>query len=60
MSECNYYLNKLIDNEITDNELVISNKFKHKSLEERAAAYGGKLGPFEEYDWGDKKDGEFW
>ena len=28
-------------------------EFKHKTLEERAAEFGGKLGPYEETTWGD-------
>ncbi len=27
--------------------------FKHKTLEERAAEFVGKLGPYEEIDWGE-------
>jgi antitoxin MazE len=26
---------------------------EHCTLEERAEKYGGKLGPYEEFDWGD-------
>ena len=28
-------------------------EFKHKTLEERAAEFGRKLGPYEETTWGD-------
>ena len=35
-------------------------KFKHRSLEERARAYGGKLGPYTEFDWGEPKGREVW
>ena len=30
----------------------------HRTLEERAAAFGGKLGPYEEYDWGEPQGRE--
>ncbi len=32
----------------------------HKTLEERAAAYGGKLGPYDEKDWGEPVGKEVW
>ena len=33
-------------------------KFQHRSLEERARDFGGKLGPYTEYDWGEPKGRE--
>lgn len=60
MKECNFHIDEPVDIEVNNNELIIRNTFKHKSLEERAEAYGGKLGPFEEYDWGEPADGEVW
>ena len=35
-------------------------KFKHRTLEERARAYDGKLGPYTEFDWGEPKGREVW
>ena len=33
---------------------------RHRTLEERAEKYGGKLGPYEEYDWGEPVGRERW
>lgn len=36
----------------------IKKEFKHKTLEERTAEFGGKLGPYEEMAWGEEKGRE--
>ncbi len=41
-------------------DVILFQAFKHKTLEERAAAYGGELGPFEECDWGEPVGREVW
>ena len=44
---------------IEDGKIILRKKtFRHRSLEERAAAYGGKLGPYTEYDWGEPEGRE--
>lgn len=44
-----------------DNGRIVIVKFqRHQTLEERAAAYGGKLGPYQEADWGDPVGREMW
>ena len=35
-------------------------KQPHRTLEERAKEYGGKLGPYEEFDWGEPMGRERW
>ena len=32
--------------------IVLTKTFKHKTLEECAAEFSGKLGPYEEFEWG--------
>ena len=39
--------------EIMDNALIIRKDNSRKTLEEYAAAFGGRLGPYEEFDWGE-------
>lgn len=36
-----------------DGNIIITKKFKHRTLKERAAEYGGKLGVYEEPDFGE-------
>ncbi len=33
---------------------------QHRTLEERAKSFGGKLGPYEEFDWGEPVGREKW
>lgn len=46
--------------EIVNGDIVLSKTFKHKTLEERAAEYGGKIGPYEEFEWGEPLGREIW
>jgi len=43
-----------------DGRIVIEKTFVHRTLEERAATFGGKLGPYEEFDWGEPVGREVW
>ena len=47
------HVNDYLEVEIMDGSIVLTKQFRHRTLEERAAAYGGKLEPSEEYDWSD-------
>ena len=46
-------LNEEVDLSIEDNRLIISKPISRKSLEEYARPYGGKLGPYKEFDFGE-------
>ncbi|MCD7954750.1 MAG: AbrB/MazE/SpoVT family DNA-binding domain-containing protein [Lachnospiraceae bacterium] len=54
------YLNEYLDVNVVDGDIVLSKAFRHKTLEERAAEYGGKLGPYEEMLWGEPGGREMW
>lgn len=54
------HVNDLLKIEVKDGDIILSKTFKHKTLEERAAEYGGKIEPYEEYDWGKPQGREFW
>ena len=41
-------------------QIIVQKKFRHRTLEERAQEYGGSLGPYEEFDWGEPLGREFW
>ena len=53
-------LNDLLNIELLDGNIVLKKAYKHKTLEERAKEYGGKLGPYEEFDWGEPVGRERW
>ena len=44
-------INDYLEIELIDGNIVLSKTFRHKTLEERAAAYGGKLANQGEVDW---------
>ena len=53
--------NDLLDISVIDGNIVLKKiENRHKTLEERAKEYGGKLGPYEEYDWGVPVGRERW
>ena len=53
--------NDLLDISVIDGNIVLKTiENRHKTLEERAKEYGGKLGPYEEYDWGEPVGRERW
>lgn len=53
--------NDFLDVELVDGSIVLKKaKKKHRTLEERAQEYGGKLGPYEEFDWGESVGRERW
>ena len=61
LQELNIAVNDTLSMEVRGEQIIIEKvKFKHRSLEERARAYGGKLGPYTEYDWGEPKGREIW
>ena len=52
-------INDKLRMEVKENKIIIEKvDFRHRTLEERAEAYGGKLGPYTEYDWGEPQGRE--
>ncbi len=53
--------NDILEIELQDGNIVLKKaKKEHRTLEERAQEYGGKLGPYEEFDWGEPVGRENW
>ena len=46
--------------EIENGKIILSKSFQHRSLQERAAAYGGNLNLSEEVSWGEPQGNEVW
>ena len=53
-------VNDYLEIEIADGNILLKKQFRHKTLEERRAAYGGLLKLSEELDWGEPQGGEVW
>ncbi|MCI8556947.1 MAG: AbrB/MazE/SpoVT family DNA-binding domain-containing protein [Lachnospiraceae bacterium] len=53
--------NDLLEIELIEGGIVLKKtKKEHRTLEERAKEFGGQLGPYEEFDWGDPEGRERW
>ncbi|MBP3570194.1 MAG: AbrB/MazE/SpoVT family DNA-binding domain-containing protein [Lachnospiraceae bacterium] len=53
-------LNEVLDVTISKGVITLIKPNRHKTLEERAAEYGGKLMLDGEYDWGEPVGREVW
>ena len=61
LQELDIRVNDTLSMEVRGEQIIIEKvKFKQRSLEERARAYGRKLGPYTEFDWGEPKGREVW
>ncbi|MCI5882638.1 MAG: AbrB/MazE/SpoVT family DNA-binding domain-containing protein [Clostridiales bacterium] len=53
-------LNEVLDVTVADGVITLAKSFRHKTLEERAAEFGGKMVLDGEYDWGEPVGREVW
>lgn len=53
-------LNELLDITVSNGVITLSKPFRHKTLEERAAAFDGNLNLDGEFNWGDPMGREAW
>ena len=60
VSECSLETNDTVEMLVSQGRIVIQKPFRHKTLEERTAEYGGTLGPYREFEWGAPEGREIW
>lgn len=53
-------LNEVLDISASNGVITLTKPFRHKTLEERAAEFGGNLMFDGEYDWGEPVGKEVW
>ena len=53
-------LNEILDIKVKNGVIILEKTFKHKTLEERAAEFGGNLNLDGEFDWGEPVGREVW
>ena len=53
-------LNEILDVTVSNGVITLVKPFRHKTLEERAAEFNGKLMLDGEYDWGEPVGREVW
>ena len=60
LKAANIKLDDILDVKISDGMITLVKPFRHKTLEESAERYGGKLNLNGEYDWGERVGREGW
>ena len=50
----------VLNAEVQDGKIILSKTFRHRTLQERAAAFDGKLNLSEEIIWDDPHGNEVW
>ncbi len=50
----------LLTVEVENGRIILSKSFQHRTLQQRAEAYGGKLNLSGEADWGEPRGNEVW
>jgi len=53
-------INEILDIKVKNGVIILEKTFKHKTLEERAAEFGGNLNLDGEFDWGEPVGREVW
>ena len=51
---------EVLNAEVQDGKIILSKTFRHRTLQERAAAFDGKLNLSEEIIWDDPQGNEVW
>ncbi len=61
LQDANIRVDDILNIKVSDGVIILEKQsFRHRSLEERAAEYGGKLDVDGEYNWGEPVGREKW
>lgn len=60
LQEANVEIDDVLDVKVSDGMIMLVKPFRHKTLEERAAEFDGRLNLDGEYDWGEQVGREVW
>lgn len=60
LQEANIAIDDVLDVKVSDGVITLARSFRHRTLEERAAEFDGKLNLDGEYDWGEPMGREAW
>lgn len=56
----NISVDDILDVKVSNGAIMLSKPFRHRTLEERASEFGGKLNLDGEFDWGNSVGREAW
>ena len=60
LNEAHISVNDILEVKVSDGHILLAKPFRHRTLEERAKEYGGKLNLDGEFDWGEPLGREVW
>ena len=60
LQDLGIHINDYFKVTVEGERIILEKTFRHQTLEERAEAFGGKLGPYEEFEWGEPEGREVW
>lgn len=60
LQEAGFSVNDILEVKVSDGVITLEKNVRHKTLEERAAAYGSRLMLDGEFDWGEPVGREVW
>lgn len=60
LKEASISVEDYLDVTVSNGTIILEKTCRHRTLEERAAEYGGRLLLDGEFDWGDSKGREIW
>ena len=60
LEEANIAINDILDVTVSNGRIILVKPLRHRTLEERAEEYGGRIELDGEYDWGEKVGKEKW
>ena len=60
LQQADIKVNDVLDVNVVDGVIMLSKTIRHKTLEERAAEFGGNLKLDGEFDWGEPLGREVW
>lgn len=56
----NISVDDILDVKVSNGAIMLSKPFRHRTMEERASEFGGKLNLDGEFDWGNSVGREAW
>ena len=60
LQEADVVIDEILDIKVSNGVIMLLKPFRHRTLEERAAQYGGRLNLDGEFDWGEPVGREIW
>lgn len=60
LEEADIKMDEVLEVEVSKGRIILEKTFRHKTLEERAMDFEGKLNLDGEYDWGEPVGNEEW